>query len=66
MGQAAVDRNAVLTALGQRGMTLKQWCESHGYGYRNASNVLRGVSRAHFGIGREIADRLNAIVRGEA
>lgn len=66
MNQTAVDRNAVLAALKQRGMNLKQWCESESYGYRNASNVLRGVSRAHFGIGREIADKLNAIVHGEA
>lgn len=66
MSQTAVDRKAVLVALKQRGMTLKQWCENESYGYRNASNVLRGVSRAHFGIGREIADKLNAIVRGEA
>lgn len=66
MIQTAVDRNAVLAALKQRGMTLKQWCENESYGYRNASNVLRGVSRAHFGIGREIADKLNEIVRGEA
>lgn len=66
MNQAAVDRNAVLAALGNRGLTLKRWCEIEGYGYRNASNVLRGTSRAHFGIGREIAEKLNAIVRAEA
>ncbi len=58
----AVDRNAALHALHQNGTNLKEWCKKEGYGYRNASNVLRGLSRAHFGQGREIADKLNAIV----
>ncbi len=58
----AVDRNAALHALHQSGTNLKEWCEAEGYGYRNASNVLRGLSRAHFGQGKEIADKLNAIV----
>jgi len=26
---------------------------------------LRGLSRAHFGQGKEIADKLNALARGE-
>lgn len=60
---AAVDRNAVLHALRKRGTNLKKWCEKEGYGYRNASNVLRGLSRAHFGAGKEIAEKLNALVR---
>ncbi len=60
--EAAVNRNAVLHALRQRGTNLKEWCEQEGYGYRNASNVLRGISRAHFGQGKEIADKLNALV----
>lgn len=66
MQQSAVDRNAVLDALRKRGTNLKQWCAQEGYHYHNASNVLRGVSRAYFGIGREIATKLNAIVRGDA
>lgn len=57
----AVDRNAALHALRQRGTNLRKWCEAEGYGYKNASNVLRGLSRAHFGQGKEIADKLNAI-----
>ena len=60
--EAAVNRNAVLHALRQRGTNLKEWCEQEGYGYRNASNVLRGISRAHFGQGKDIADKLNALV----
>ncbi|MDR1350840.1 MAG: hypothetical protein LBJ59_08735 [Zoogloeaceae bacterium] len=59
---STVDRNAVLHALHQRGSNLKKWCEAEGYGYRNASNVLRGISRANFGAGREIAEKLNALV----
>ncbi len=58
----AVDRNAVLHALRQEGMSLRKWAEANHYGYRNASNVLRGLSRAHFGAGKEIADKLNALV----
>lgn len=61
-----VDRNAVLHALRQRGTNLKKWCEREGYGYRNASNVLRGLSRANFGAGKEIADKLNDLTRGVA
>lgn len=60
--EAAVNRNAVLHALRQHGTNLKEWCVEEGYGYRNASNVLRGISRAHFGQGKEIADKLNALV----
>lgn len=66
MNKAAVERNDVLDALRKRGTNLKQWCALEGYRYHTASNVLRGVSRAHFGTGREIANKLNAIVRGEA
>jgi len=62
---AAVDRNAALHALHQRGTNLTKWAKSEGYGYRNASNVLRGTSRAHFGQGKEIADKLNKIIKEE-
>ena len=64
--EAAVNRNAVLHALRKRGTNLKEWCDSEGYGYRNASNVLRGISRAHFGQGKEIAEKLNAIAASAA
>jgi len=63
---AAVDRNAVLHALHKRNTNLRKWSESEGYGYRNASNVLRGTSRAHFGQGLEIAQKLNKIVEEES
>lgn len=60
--ESVVNRNAVLHVLRQRGMNLKEWCKKEGYGYRNASNVLRGISRAHFGQGKDIADKLNRLV----
>lgn len=60
---SAVNRNQVLHALRASGTNLKKWCEANEYGYRNASNVLRGISRAHFGQGKEIADKLNELVR---
>ncbi len=63
---AAVDRNAVLHALHKRKTNLKAWSAQEGYGYRNASNVLRGTSRAHFGQGKEIADKLNKLVEEES
>ncbi|MCQ8116123.1 hypothetical protein [Methylomonas rosea] len=60
---AAVDRDAALHALRKRGSTLKKWAKDEGYGYRNASNVIRGTSRAHFGEGREIAEKLNKLIQ---
>lgn len=62
---AVVDRNAALHALHKRGTNLRKWTQAEGYGYRNASNVLRGTSRAHFGQGKEIAEKLNKIIEEE-
>lgn len=62
----AVDRNAVLHALRKRDSTLKSWAAANGYGYRNASNVLRGINRASFGAGKEIAEKLNKLVGGQS
>ncbi|WP_223146895.1 hypothetical protein [Methylomonas fluvii] len=64
--KAAVDRDAALHALRKQGSTLKQWAKDQGYGYRNASNVIRGTSRAHFGEGREIAEKLNKLIKEAA
>ncbi|WP_445372720.1 hypothetical protein ACH518_09550 [Methylomonas sp. HW2-6] len=58
---ALLDRDAVLHALRKRGSNLTKWAEAEGHGYRNASNVLRGVSRAHFGQGREIFQKLKKL-----
>lgn len=61
--KAVVDRNRALHALRMRGTNLRKWCEAEGFGYRNASNVLRGLSRAQFGAGKQIADKLNALIQ---
>lgn len=62
---ASLDRDAVLHALSKRGSNLKKWCTEQKYGYRNASNVLRGVSRAHFGQGRDIYQKLKKLEEEE-
>lgn len=59
--KAAVDRNKALHALRERQLTLKSWCEKHGYGYRTASDVLNGRNKAQYGIGKTIADALSRI-----
>ncbi len=59
---AAVNRSDVLDALRKDGTNLKGWCEKHKYGYRNASDVLRGINKGTFGQGKEIAEKLNAVV----
>lgn len=59
--ESAVNRNAMLHALRQHGTNLREWYAKEGYGYRNVSNVLHNISHAHFGQGKEIADKLNAI-----
>lgn len=58
---SVLDRNKVLHALRKKKTTLKGWCEENGYNYRNASLVLRGVSRGNFGAGREIREKLALI-----
>ncbi|WP_300434753.1 hypothetical protein [Zoogloea sp.] len=63
-GENAFDRAKALHALHQRGLTLKQWCEKHGFGYRTASDVLNGRNQAKYGIGKTVADKLNRIVLG--
>lgn len=46
----------------QHGMTLKAFAEQYGFPYLLVSHVLRGINRATFGKGREIADKLNELV----
>ena len=60
----SIDRNKVLHALRERNLTLKSWCEKHGFGYRTASDVLNGRNKAQFGIGKTVSDKLNRIVLG--
>ncbi|MBK7314953.1 hypothetical protein [Candidatus Aalborgicola defluviihabitans] len=35
-----------------------KWAANHGYQYHTVSNVLRGVNKATFGAGREVAEKL--------
>lgn len=53
--------NEVKHRLRQRGETLKSWCEANKYAYATASNVLRGIHKANFGQGREVAEKLRQL-----
>lgn len=44
-----------------RGSTLKQWAADNGYPMHLVSNVMRGVNKATFGRGREVAEKLCAL-----
>lgn len=50
--------NDIKHKLRQRKTTLKQWAADHGYQYYTVSNVMRGVNKATFGAGREVAEKL--------
>lgn len=45
----------VKTRLRERGQTLRSWSELHGYPYQAVSDVVRGKSRARYGMGYRIA-----------
>lgn len=46
--------NQIKHRLRQQGMTLKSWAETHNFKYRDVSDVLRGVRRGNYGVGRDI------------
>lgn len=50
--------NDIKQRLYQKKLTVKQWAASNGYQYHTVSNVLRGVNKATFGAGREVAEKL--------
>ena len=50
--------NDIKHRLHQQNLTVKQWAANHGYQYHTVSNVLRGVNKATFGAGREVAEKL--------
>lgn len=62
--ESTFDRAKALHALRERQLTLKSWCEKHGFGYRTASDVLNGRNKAQYGIGKTIADALGRIATG--
>lgn len=46
--------NNIKHRLRQQGQTLKSWAEAHNFKYRDVSDVLRGVRRGNYGVGRDI------------
>lgn len=50
--------NEVKHRLRQQGHTLKSWAIANGFNYRDVSDVVRGVRRGHYGVGRDIALKL--------
>jgi gp16 family phage-associated protein len=50
--------NQIKHALRQQGHTLKSWAEAHGFKYRDVSEVVRGLRRGHYGVGRDIRAKL--------
>lgn len=50
--------NEIKHRLRKQGMTLKSWCAANNFKYYTASNVLRGVNKATYGEGCEIAVKL--------
>lgn len=50
--------NDIKHRLRQQKTTLKAWAKANGYEYHTVSNVMRGVNKATFGAGREVAEKL--------
>lgn len=46
--------NQIKHRLRHEGMTIKAWAEAHNFKYRDVSDVLRGVRRGNYGVGRDI------------
>lgn len=50
--------NQIKHSLREQGYTLLSWANANNYKYRDVSDVVRGVRRGYYGIGREIAIKL--------
>ena len=50
--------NDVKHRLRQQKLTIKKWAEQNGYTPRQVSDVVRGINKAQYGTGREIAEKL--------
>ncbi len=46
--------NQIKHRLRQQRMTLKSWAAAHGFKYRDVSDVVRGVRKGNYGVGRDI------------
>lgn len=44
--------------LREQGHTLKSWALANGFKYRDVSDVVRGVRRGNYGVGRNICLKL--------
>ena len=52
------ESNRIKHALRQQGFTLKSWALANGFKYRDVSDVVRGVRRGNYGVGRDILIKL--------
>ena len=52
------ESNNIKQRLRQQGYTLKSFAAAHGYNYRDVSDIVRGVRRGYWGVGRDIALKL--------
>jgi gp16 family phage-associated protein len=50
--------NQIKQRLREEGMTLGAWAIANNFKYRDVSDVVRGVRRGYYGIGRTIAVKL--------
>lgn len=50
--------NQLKHALRQQGYTMKSWALAHGFKYRDVSDVVRGLRRGNYGVGRDICLKL--------
>lgn len=50
--------NQIKHDLRKQGHTLKSWSEANGFKYRDVSEVIRGIRRGNYGIGRDIRTKL--------
>lgn len=53
--KSVLSGDEVKTRLREKGETLKSWAAKNGYPYQAVSDVVRGKSRASYGMGHRIA-----------
>lgn len=52
------ESNNLKQRLRQQGHTLRSFAATYGFKYRDVSDIVRGVRRGYWGVGREIAQKL--------
>jgi len=52
------ESNNIKHRLRKQGHTLKSFAETNGFKYRDVSDVVRGVRRGNYGVGRDICLKL--------